>query len=129
MIFHLNKLSFLTFLSPVMFFPLILKTSKVIPVYKNTLILKFFKKLFIKRLKLKGSNYRPISLLSNIDKVLVRLMCNRLYNFLEMNSVIYNLQCVFRQKYSTSNPLTHLTDKIIEQLDSVNFASGMFVDI
>ena len=59
-------------------FPLILKTSKIIPAYK-------------KDSKLKCSHYRPISLLSNIDKVLERLMCNRLYNFLELNSVTYDL--------------------------------------
>ena len=67
--------------------------------------------------KLKCSNYKPISLLSNIDKVLERLMYNCLYNFLEMNSVIYNLQFDFRQKYSTSHVLIHLTDQIREQLD------------
>ena len=48
-------------------FPSILKTSKIIPIYK----------------KLECSNFRPISLLSNIDKILERLMYNRLYNFLE----------------------------------------------
>ena len=36
-----------------------------------------------------------------------------------MNSVIYDLQFGFRQKYSTSHALIHLTDKIREQLDSV----------
>ena len=56
-------------------FPIILKTIKVIPVYK-------------KDSKLKCSNYRPISLLSNIDKILERPMYNRLYILLEMNSVI-----------------------------------------
>ena len=40
---------------------------------------------------------------------------------------IYNL--VFRQKYSTSHALIHLTDKIREQLDSGNFACGIFVDL
>ena len=80
-------------------FPLTLKTNQVIPVYK-------------KDSNLKCSNYRSISLLSNIDKVLERLMYNRLYNFLEMNSVIYDLQFGLRQKYSTSHSLIHLTDKI-----------------
>ena len=56
-------------------------------------------------------------------------MCNRLYNFLELNSVIYDLQFGFRQKYSTSHALIHLTDKIREQLDSGNFACGIFVDL
>ena len=58
--------------------PVILKTSKVISVYK-------------KDSEVKYSNYRPISLLSNIDKALERLMYNCLYNFLEMNSVVYDL--------------------------------------
>ena len=51
-------------------FPSVLKTSKIIPIYK-------------KSSKLECSNYRPIYLLSNIDKILKRLMYNRLYNFLE----------------------------------------------
>ena len=51
-------------------FPSILKTSKIILIYK-------------KGSELECSNYRPISLLSNIDKILERLMYNRLYNFLE----------------------------------------------
>ena len=97
-------------------FPLILKTSKVIPVYK-------------KDSNLKCSNYRPIPLLSNIDNVLERLIYNSLYNFLEMNSIIYDLQFGFRQKYSTSHALIDLTNKIREQLDSGNFACGILVDL
>ena len=51
-------------------FPSILKTSKIILIYK-------------KDSELECSNYRPISLLSNIAKILERLMYSRLYNFLE----------------------------------------------
>ena len=46
-----------------------------------------------------------------------------------MNSVIYDLQFGFRQKYSTLHALIHLTDKIREQLDSGNFTCGIFVDL
>ena len=46
-----------------------------------------------------------------------------------MNSVIYDLRLGFRQKYSTSHALIHLTDKIREQLDSGSFACGIFADI
>ena len=56
-------------------------------------------------------------------------MYNQLYNFLELNSVISDLQFGFRQKYSTFHALIHLTDKIREQLDSVNFTCGIFVDL
>ena len=58
--------------------PSILKTSKIIPIYK-------------KGFKLECSNYRPISLPSNIDKILERFMYNRLYNFLEKKEIIFSL--------------------------------------
>ena len=90
-------------------FPSILKTCKVIPIYK-------------KDSQLNCSNCRPISLLSNIDNILERIMCNRLYKFLETNNLIYSLQFSFRQKHSTSRALIHLTDKIREKLDKANFA-------
>ena len=80
-------------------FPSILKTCKVIPIYK-------------KDLQLNCSNYRPISLLSSIDKILEGIMYNRLYKSLETNNLIYSLQFGFRQKHSTSHAPIHLTDKI-----------------
>ena len=46
-----------------------------------------------------------------------------------MNSIIYNLQFGFRQKYSTSHAFNHLTYKIREQLDNGNFACGIFVNL
>ena len=63
-------------------FPTILKTSKVTPIYK-------------KDSKLKCSNYRPISLLFNIDKILERIVYDRLYKFIEDNKLVYNLQFEF----------------------------------
>ena len=38
------------------------------------------------------------------------------------------MQFGFRQKHSTSRALIHLTDKITEQIDKVNFACGIFID-
>ena len=46
--------------------------------------------------KLKRSNYRAIFLISNIEKVLEIHKYNRLYNFLEVNSFIYDLQFGYR---------------------------------
>ena len=70
-------------------FPLVLKIAKVVPVFK-------------KDSKLDYSNYPPISLLSNVKKILEKLLYKRLHTFLN-NSVIYNLQFGFRQHYSTSH--------------------------
>ena len=56
-------------------------------------------------------------------------MYNRLYNFSERKSDIHDLQLAFRQKYSTSHTLIHLTEKIGEQLDSWNFGREIVVDL
>ena len=96
-------------------FPSVLKTAKVVPVFK-------------KDSKLDYSNYRPISLLSNIEKILEKLMYKRLYTFLNKN-VIYNLQFGFRQQYSTSHALINTTENIRKALDDGNIGCGVFVDL
>ena len=97
-------------------FPSILKTAKVIPVHK-------------KDSKLDFSNYRPISLLSNIEKFLERLMYNRICKFFSDNNLIYSLQFGFRQKYSTVHALISLTENIRKNLDEGNIGRGIFVDL
>ena len=78
-------------------FPSVLKTAKVVPIFK-------------KDSKLDYSFYRPIALLSNIEKILEKLMYKRLYTFLSKNNIIYNLQFGFRQQYSTSHALINITE-------------------
>ena len=56
-------------------------------------------------------------------------MYNRLYKFLEMNSVIYDLKFGFRLKYSALHALIHIPDKIRQQLVNGDFAGGIFVDL
>ena len=73
-------------------FPSVLKFVKVVPVFQ-------------KDSKLDYSNYRPISLLSNIEKILEKLMYERLYTFLNNNNIVYDLQFGFRQQYSTSHEI------------------------
>ena len=96
-------------------FPDILKTSSVLPLFK-------------KDSKLICGNYRPISLLSNISKLLEELMYSRLYSFLNIFNCITELQIGFRANHSTSHALISITEKIREILDSGNFACGVFID-
>ncbi|XP_065683390.1 uncharacterized protein LOC136096149 [Hydra vulgaris] len=97
-------------------FPENLKTAKVIPIFKNDS-------------KLIMSNYRPISLLSNIDKILERLMFNRLYEYFNGNKLFCDLQFSFRTNYSTSLALLSLTEKIKNSLDEGTFKCGIFIDL
>ena len=96
-------------------FPSVLKTAKVVPVFK-------------KDSKLDYSNYQQISLLSNIEKILEKRMYKRLYTFLNNNNIIYNLQFGFRKQYSTSQALINITENIRKALDG-NIGCGIFVDL
>ena len=80
-------------------FPSVLKTAKVVPVFK-------------KDSKLDYSNYCLIFLLSNVEKILEKLMYKRMYTFLNSNNIIYNLQFGFRQQFSTSHALINITENI-----------------
>ena len=77
-----------------------LKIFKVKPTYKE------------KGSNLDCGNYRPISLLSNLNKIIEQIMFSRLYNFLSMHNCIYNLQFGFRRNHSTSHALVSLTKKL-----------------
>ena len=62
-------------------FPSALKLAKFVPDHK-------------KDSKLDFSNYRPISLLSNLDKMLEKLMYTRIFKFFNNNDLFYPLHFV-----------------------------------
>ena len=94
-----------------------LKVAKVIPVYKN------------KGSPYDANNYRPISLLSNIDKIFEKLIKSRLVNFLDENKIIFKNQFGFRSKHSTTHALINLTEKIRANIDKGLFSCGVFIDL
>ena len=94
-------------------FPSILKIAKVAPIYK-------------KQFKLVYSNFRPISLLSNLEKILENLMYCRIFNFFNDSNSIYTFQFGFRQKYSTTHALISLTEDMKENLDEGNIGCCIF---
>ena len=91
------------------------KLANVIPVYK-------------KGSQTSLSNYRPISLLSVFDKLLEKLMCNRLVNFLEKKKIIFDNQFGFRSKHSTGHAILSIVDKIQRAIDERDFSCGIFLD-
>ena len=95
----------------------LLKTAKVIPVYKN-----------------KGddqitSNYRPIALLSNIDNIFEKLVHKRLVSFFDREKVLYDQQFGFRNKHSTLHNLIVLSEEIRKNIDKGNFSCSIFFDL
>ena len=97
-------------------FPDNLKVAKVIPVHK-------------KGSKLDLTNYRPISLLSNIDKIFENFLYIRVQGFLDKNNVLYSQQYGFRKNYSTTQTLLDISQKIMGALDKGEYACGIFIDL
>ena len=85
--------------------PDILKISETTPIYK-------------KGSRLLVSNYRPISLLSNINKIFEKLVHTRIYKFLEESQCIYSLQFGFRKQHSTNHALIDITENFRQALDN-----------
>ena len=108
---HLFNLSF----SPGVF-PSLLKMARVVPIFKEDSELEY-------------QNYRPISLLSNIEKILKKLMHKRVYQFLTENKVIYDLQFRFEQNFSTAYVVISFMENIRQALDKRYIRCGVFADL
>ena len=94
-----------------------LKMSHVLPIYKDTGNL------------LDCSNYRPISLLSNLNKIFEKIVHSRLYDFLERCNIIYMNQFGFRKKHSTIHALLSMTEDIRNAIDNDFLVCGVFIDL
>ena len=67
-----------------------LKLARVIPLHK-------------KQSTLEASNYRPVSILCILSKVLERTMCDQFENYLRSKGLLYKYQSGFRPMYSTDS--------------------------
>ena len=97
-------------------FASLLKIEKVVPIHKEVSKLDF-------------GSFSPISLLSNIEKILGKLMYKRVYQFLTENNVICDLQYGFRQSFSTAHAFINLTENIRQALEEGYIGCGIFVDL
>ena len=96
-------------------FPQKLKYAFVLPLFKGGS-------------KLVLSNYRPISILPILSKVLEQLMQARLVNFLTTNNIIYEHQFGFQQNKSATIAVLDVQTKIIEAFENKKIACGVFLD-
>ena len=65
-----------------------------------------------KKPKQSQKNYRPISLLPLISKVIEKVIVNQTQNFLDTDMILYSYQLGFCKHYSTNTCLSYLTDKV-----------------
>ena len=111
---YLTKIINISFVTGI--FPDLCEMAKVIPIFK-------------KDDPLDCGNYRPISLLPIFSKIFEKIIYSRMYEFLELNRLIYNRQFGFRANHSTNHALISMTESIKCFLDSGDFVAGIFIDL
>ena len=75
------------------------------------------------------SNYRPISLLSCLGKVMERCVHKYLYNYVVSNEILTKCQSGFIKGDSTTNQLLFLYNDIVKALDEGKEVKSVFCDI
>ena len=97
-------------------FPENMKLAEVIPLFK------------------KGAldimeNYRPISLLITLSKLLEKSIYKRLYNFINKNNIFYNKQYGFRSNHSCEQAIQDLYGHLINSKEEKQKSIAVFLDL
>jgi len=93
-----------------------LKLAKVIPVYKKNEDYIF-------------DNYRPISLLPSISKVIERIIHNQLHAHFNSLNLYFNSQYGFRQLHSTELATLEIVDRIAMNMDKKEIPINIYLDL
>ncbi len=111
------------------FFTCIINTSLVTGVFpeswKHALVVPLFKN---------GdpdvvSNYRLVSIIPIVSKILEKIVAIQLSNYLENNNLFTASHHGFRPKLSTETALTTITDKLHENMDNKKFSMLILCDL
>jgi hypothetical protein len=97
-------------------FPDRLKIAKVVPIFKGGDSTQYI-------------NFRPISLLPSVSKILEKLMYCRLIAYIEKFNLLNSNQFGFRTGSCTQDTVAHLVESITKKLDNHNSVSVLFVDV
>ena len=84
------------------------------------------KPLFKKGSKDEPKNYRPISLLPQISKVIEKIVHEQILEYLDKNKILYRYQSGFRPYHSTDTCLSYLSDKIVQGFENSMFTGMRF---
>lgn len=97
-------------------FPDDMKIAKVVPIYK-----KDNPEVF--------GNYRPVSVLPCISKILERIVYNRSYDFLSKNDILYKKQYGFRTNHSTYMAVVDFINDVCRAINNDMKTVGIFMDL
>lgn len=98
-------------------FPSQLKEAIVTPIYKKN------------GCKSAPENYRPISVLSNLGKIIEKVIKTRLVDYLTNKNIISENQFGFVSGRNTSQAAAHLVTSIVDKLEKGKKCLGVFLDM
>ena len=75
------------------------------------------------------NNYRPISLLITMSKLLEKVMYNRTLQFLDKHQLLFISQYGFRKKHSCSDAIMELTSEILKNKENSLYTACVFLDL
>ena len=96
-------------------FPNCLEIAEVVPIFK-------------KGGRSKATNYRPISLLSQFDKILEKTIYHRVIHFLEKYQSLNKVLFGFRKNSSTIQAISKIYDEIVQNIDQDLYTCCIFLD-
>ena len=94
-------------------YPDLLKIAEVVPIFK-------------KGERNKMTNYRPISLLSQLNKVFEKLLYTRIYSYLTRFNLLSDHQFGFRKNCSPTLAINKLHDELLTSIDQGLYSCGIF---
>ena len=97
-------------------FPDLMKVAEIVPLHKGG-------DEFL------CNNYRPISLLITISKILEKVIYKRTYSFLEKNNILFQSQYGFRTKHSCADAVAELIGEITKNKENGLYTAGIFLDL
>ena len=97
-------------------FPTIWKAARVMPLFKEGS-------------QSECSNYRPISVLPILSKMLERLVHNRVYGYITSMNMLNKCQAGFRKRNSTGTCLIKVLNETYSNMDSGRLTGVLFLDL
>ena len=97
-------------------FPADWENAKIIPIHKSGTYSNL-------------DNYRPISILPVLSKIIEKIVHRQLISFLDRNSLLSQFQFGFRRGLSTELAATLLLDNIRREVDSGKLVGAVFIDL
>ena len=97
-------------------YPDLLKIAEVVPIFKKEECNKM-------------TNYRPISLLSQFNKIFENLLYTLIYSYLTKFNLLSDHQFGFRKNCSPTLAINKLYDEILTSIDQGLYSCGIFLDL